>query len=67
MKPLATSIFLAILFIDLLGSIGPIASSDGREPPAGVRRMLETLESKKRGVTEGSIERSNRCASIVGC
>jgi hypothetical protein len=51
MKPLATSIFLAILFIDVVGSISPVPCTDGREPPAGVRRMLETLENKKRGGT----------------
>jgi hypothetical protein len=66
MKPLATSIFLAILFIDVVGSISPVPCTDGREPPAGVRRMLETLESKKRRVTVGALEQSNRFALIVG-
>lgn len=58
MKPLATSIFLAILFIDVVGSISPVPCSDGREPPAGVRRMLETLENKKRGATASAQEQS---------
>jgi len=66
MKPLATSIFLAILFIDVVGSISPIPCTDGRDPPAGVRRMLETLENKKRGGAVSALEQSNRFASIIG-
>jgi hypothetical protein len=54
MRQLITSIFLAVLLIDLAGSVHPAPCHNGQEPPKGVRRMLETLANNRRGPQQWS-------------
>jgi hypothetical protein len=64
MRQLATCAFLAVLLIDIVGSINPIMCHDGREPPKGVQRMIETLENKRRGPSQCALEQSSRASAI---
>ncbi len=64
MRQLITSIFLAVLLIDLAGSVRPAPCHNGQEPPKGVRRMLETLANNRRGPQQRALERSNRATAI---
>lgn len=65
MKQFATSVFLAILFIDIAGSVNPNLCQGGHETPNGVRRMIEMLGNKNRGAQKCSFGQFDRSLAPV--
>ena len=60
MTRFVTSLFLAVLLVDIASAVSPTTQGDAHEPPHGVRRMLETLESKKKRTHHCALERRER-------
>jgi len=46
MTRLMTSLFLAVLLVDVASAVVSVSESSAHEPPRGLRRMIETLEKK---------------------
>ena len=49
MARFVTSIFLALILVDIAAATGTPARTEMPEPPRGMRRMIETLERKNTG------------------
>lgn len=64
MTKLITSIFLAVLLVDLASAATTASRSDLPEPPHGVRRMIETLENKAVGDYQCALEARGRGLSV---
>jgi hypothetical protein len=62
MRKLITSTLLAVLLIDMAGSIQPTMYHN-QHPPHGVRRMIKTLENGRRSPSQCSLEQSNGAAA----
>jgi hypothetical protein len=62
MARFVTSIFLALILVDMAAATKPAVGSDVHEPPRGIRRMIETLEKKNIGAYERAFERKERAA-----
>jgi len=60
MTRFVTSLFLAVLLVDIAAAASSTTHGDGHEPPHGIRRMIETLESKKKGASQCALERRER-------
>jgi len=58
MARFVTSIFLALILIDMAASLTPVA--DGHKPPSGLRRMIETLGNKDVGAYQCALEGMER-------
>lgn len=46
MTRLMTSLFLAVLLVDVASAVVSVSDSDTHAPPSGLRRMVETLDKK---------------------
>lgn len=46
MTRLMTSLFLAVLLVDVASAVVSVSDSGTHEPPRGLRRMVETLDKK---------------------
>jgi hypothetical protein len=64
MTHFATSLFLAVLLVDLGSAAISTPRGDLPEPPHGVRRMIETLENKKAGAFQCALEARERGVAI---
>jgi hypothetical protein len=64
MTKFTTSIFLAVLLVDLASAASSASRRDIPEPPQGVRRMIETLESKDFGDYQCALEARERGFSV---
>jgi len=60
MARFVTSIFLALILIDMAAAVTPITGSEGHQPPRGIRRVLDTLEKKNVGAYESALESLER-------
>jgi hypothetical protein len=60
MTRFVTSLFLAALLVDIASAAISPTHGDGHEPPHGIRRMIETLENKKKGDHQCARERRER-------
>ena len=63
MARFVTSMFLALILIDMAASTKPVANAGDHEPPTGLRRMIETLENKNVGAYQCALEGLERSAS----
>lgn len=63
MARFVTSIFLALILVDMAAATMPATGSDAHKPPRGIRRMIETLEKKNVGPYECALERRERSAA----
>lgn len=49
MTRFVTSLFLAVLLIDIAAAVQATPGGNAHEPPRGVRRAIEMLENKEAG------------------
>jgi hypothetical protein len=60
MARFVTSVFLALILIDVAAATKPVADAGDHEPPTGIRRMIETLEKKNLGAYQCALEGQER-------
>jgi hypothetical protein len=60
MARFVTSVFLALILVDIAAATGVPTGTEMPEPPQGMRRMIETLERKNTGTYHCTLEGRGR-------
>lgn len=60
MARFVTSIFLALILVDLAAATKPVAEAGDHKPPTGLRRMIETLENRNLSSYQCNLEGKER-------
>lgn len=64
MTRFVTSLFLAVLLIDIASAVHVTPDGDAHEPPRGVRRVIEMLENKESGARRCALAARERGMAI---